>query len=119
MNRLPATILYGLSAGLGLLGTVQPQSATLSGFVRASSNRESRSYVNVIVAGTNHDAATNRDGYYLISGFPQDTLTVVAAIMFTDIVGWLAYFQNPFPAESHRGRTGAMGGWRIDSGSRT
>ncbi len=87
MNRLPATILYLLCGGLALSGGVQAQSATLSGFVRDSSNRESRSYVNVIVAGTNHDAATNRDGYYLISGFPQDTLTVVGAIMFTDIVG--------------------------------
>ncbi|MCH7497933.1 MAG: hypothetical protein IH971_08785 [Candidatus Marinimicrobia bacterium] len=45
--------------GLALLVAVQPQSTTLSGFVRASSDHESRSYVNVIVAGTNVGAATN------------------------------------------------------------
>ena len=69
---------------LAQTGTAQEGTAlmgTISGFVRDSTNSESLSFVNVFVQGTTRGAATNRDGYYVITGVPLDTVTVVASII--------------------------------------
>ena len=62
-------------------GFLQAQTGTVSGFVKDSTNSESLSFVNVFVRGTTRGAATNRDGYYVITGVPRDTVTVVASII--------------------------------------
>ncbi|UCH62694.1 MAG: carboxypeptidase-like regulatory domain-containing protein [Fidelibacterota bacterium] len=83
---IPATL--GLALILvpvhALTGTAQEriaQTGTISGFVRDSTNSESLSFVNVFVRGTTRGSATNRDGYYVITGAPLDTVTVVASII--------------------------------------
>ncbi|UCH09541.1 MAG: TonB-dependent receptor [Fidelibacterota bacterium] len=62
-------------------GVLHAQAGTISGFVRDSTNHESLSFVNVFVKGTERGAATNRDGYFVITSLPRDTLEVIASII--------------------------------------
>ncbi len=63
------------------VNSLKAQATTISGFVRDSTNNESLSFVSVFVPGTGWGAATNRDGYYVITGLPRDTVTVTASII--------------------------------------
>ncbi len=64
-----------------ILGVTVKATGTISGFVKDSTNSESLSFVNVFIQGAGRGAATNRDGYYVISGVPLDTMTVAASII--------------------------------------
>jgi len=54
---------------------------TVAGFVKDVRNGETLSYVNVIVKDTNYGAATDKNGYYVISGIPAGSHTLVFSMI--------------------------------------
>ncbi len=81
MLFLALGVLYAQTGTTRTTVTLTGSTGTISGFVKDSTNSESLSFVNVFVQGTTRGAATNRDGYYVITGVPRDTVTVVASII--------------------------------------
>ncbi|MCH7731443.1 MAG: TonB-dependent receptor [Candidatus Marinimicrobia bacterium] len=57
------------------------KSQTISGFVREAATGEPLSYVNVFVKDTYKGAATNQDGYYVITDIPPGEYEVTASII--------------------------------------
>jgi len=67
-NLLKNTIFIGLLFLFSLSGLLNSQS--INGFVREESSGEPISYANIFLENTSLGAATNRDGYFVISDIP-------------------------------------------------
>jgi hypothetical protein len=82
MNRLPGVML-GLFLGAATLWAVQ--TGMVAGFVRESQTGEFLSYANVYLADGSQGTATNRQGYYVLSGVPAGRHTLlISMIGFTE-----------------------------------
>jgi len=57
----------------------QPNTATVSGFVRDAETGETLILANVVLEGTRFGAATNTAGFYALTGIPPGTYTLVAS----------------------------------------
>ena len=55
--------------------------STINGFVRDNRNGEPISYANVFLSNTNLGAATNRDGYFVISNIPNGEYEINATMI--------------------------------------
>ena len=56
-------------------------SQSINGFVREESSGEPISYANIFLENTSLGAATNRDGYFVISDIPMGSYTLNASMI--------------------------------------
>ena len=78
-NLSKNTIFISILFLFSLSGLLFSQS--INGFVREESSGEPISYANIFLENTSLGAATNRDGYFVISDIPLGSYTLNASMI--------------------------------------